>query len=300
MEHVCVHNNSCSPSRAPPRKRRTRTLLTWSTTQETFTGITVARRIPQIIRETVSSIPNLPEEAKSQYESLACAIRDDCPLEDITSPSSLLDLLFSPHVRRAVNRKLGWYSIAWWLVENYEYLLMNHIQRSLPDPTLPRDPFFYMKQKALDSAMVALPTLLSPLVCMAVESSKPTESVFHSFILRNLWGNKADLSMSAGKVESTQSTASDALLVDDWKPLWTYIQSKSLHRVAIFADNCGLELLCDLALAALLLHVYDDLSITYFIKSDPVFVSDVTPADIEPTMAALEKHPSEGSFGVRW
>ena len=106
--------------------------------------------------------------------------------------------------------------------------------------------------------------------------------------------------MSAGKVESTQSTASDALLVDDWKPLWTYIQSKSLHRVAIFADNCGLELLCDLALAALLLHDYDDLSITYFIKSDPVFVSDVTPADIEPTMAALEKHPSEGSFGVGW
>ena len=106
--------------------------------------------------------------------------------------------------------------------------------------------------------------------------------------------------MSAGKVESTQSTASDALLVDDWKPLWTYIQSKSLHRVAIFADNCGLELLCDLALAALLLYVYDDLSITYFIKSDPVFVSDVTPADIEPTMAALEKHPSEGSFGVGW
>ena len=55
-----------------------------------------------------------------------------------------------------------------------------------------------------------------------------------------------------------------------------------------------------MALAALLLHVYDDLSITYFIKSDPVFVSDVTPADIEPTMAALEKHPSEGSFGVGW
>ena len=276
----------------------------WSAIQETFTGITVARRIPQIIRETVLSIPNLPEEAKAQYELLACAIRDDRPIEAIsTDASSLLDLLFSPHVCRAVNQKMGWYSIPWWLVENYEYLLMNRIQRSLPDPTLPRDPFYYMKRKALDSAMAALPTLLSPLVHMAValsESSESLESVLHSFILRNLWGNKADLSMSAGKVESAQSTANDALLVDDWKPLWTYIQSRSLRRVAIFADNCGLELLCDLALAALLLHVFKDVAVTYFIKSDPVFVSDVTPADIEPTLVALEQHPSNGSFGDGW
>ena len=268
--------------------------------QNTFTGITVARRIPQIIRETVSSIPNLPEEAKAQYEALACAIRDDRPLEDNSKHAALLDLLFSPHVRRAVNQKMGWYSISWWLVENYEYLLMNHIQRSLPDQSLPRDPFYYMKRKALDSAMVALPTLLSPLVHMVIDSSEPLESVFHSFVLRNLWGNKADLSMSAGKVESAQSTANDSLLVDDWKLLWTYIQSRALRRVALFADNCGLELLCDLALAAMLLHVFSDLSITYFIKSDPVFVSDVTPADIEPTLTALGKHPSEGYFGDGW
>lgn len=258
----------------------------------------MTKRIPQIIHQTAQSIPNLPYNGLTAYSLLADTIRDNGMLDDYTSSESLLRLLFQVKVRRAIRRGQGWHEITWWLAENYEYLVLNHIQRELhaEHPELPIDPFFYLKEEALTTAMTIFPGLIVPLLQLVRQSDHLTEQVLYGSLLRNLWGNKADLSMSGGKVEKEEvrSEAKNSLLVDNVDEVWRYLCEHPLKKIAIFADNTGLELLCDLALIAIFLHSYPEIQITYVIKADPVFVSDVTLPDLEPTLLALERNDCEG------
>ena len=75
--------------------------------------------------------------------------------------------------------------------------------------------------------------------------------------------------------------------------MWNVFQSKEMKRIIVCADNVGLEILCDFALIAILLYFYPTLKIEYYIKENPVFVSDVTMADIQPTLDALEQSGEE-------
>ncbi len=256
------------------------------------------KRIPTIIRQTAESIRNLKDKDKQRYEELAETIRTDGSLEDCDSHSrGLLDILFTSKVTRARIDGCTWHSIPWWLAENYEYVLLNRIQQSIASPDMPADPFHYLKQDALSAALLVFPQLVKPLIAAVRENPEFTEEVFQALLLRNLWGNKADLSMSGGKIEKEeiQTESGNVLLVNNMDTAWEYLHSRPLHKIAIFADNVGLELLCDLTLIAILLHYYPDMSILYVVKSDPVFVSDVTIPDIRPTLDALCNLAVDGS-----
>lgn len=255
------------------------------------------QRIPAIISQTASSIRNLSDKDKHKYEVLAETIGKDGHLIDYVSNSQqLLDILFSPKVIRALIDDLTWHSIPWWLAENYEYVILNRIQQSIASEDIPSDPFYYLKQDALSAAISVFPDLVKPLISEVKENCELSEAIFRAALLRNLWGNKADLSMSGGKVQEDEisSEARNVLLVNHIDTVWSYLHSKHIQKIAIFADNTGLELLCDLALIAILFHYYPDLSIVYVVKSEPVFVSDVTLPDIRPTLEALRKHPLDG------
>lgn len=105
-------------------------------------------------------------------------------------------------------------------------------------------------------------------------SSFPPPHSLPDLILRSLWGNRADLSLSGGKVEhhaadevvaERASAAADKdedkgeekdkdaslLLWDDSDRAVRRLERALVRehgRVVFVVDNCGLELLCDLAL----------------------------------------------------
>ena len=260
-------------------------------------------RSPQIIEQTMNSIPSLTKEGEIAYSTLAKQIQHDEKVADFISKEEELDLLFLSQFNRFTHSKHfhTWHAISWWFAENYEFLCLNHIQEKTKAESQPSDPFYYLKEKALKTAMTIFPNLVKPLLKDVRNQAVLSKELFAEALLRILWGNKADLSMSGGKVDKSEikSEASNLLLVDDMEDVWSMIQAKQeLQRVIVCADNTGLEILCDFVLIAILLYYYPGLNIQYVIKEKPVFVSDVTPVDVEPTFAALEKSDDEGMIVV--
>ena len=256
-------------------------------------------RIPQIIQQTMNSIPSLTKEGEIAYSTLAKQIQHDEKVVDYISKEEELDLLFFSQFNRfSYSEHFNtWHAISWWFAENYEFLCLNHIQEKTKAENQPSDPFYYLKEKALSTAMTIFPTLVKPLLTDVRKHGILSKELFAEALLRILWGNKADLSMSGGKVDKGEikSEASNLLLVDDMEDVWSMIQEKKeLRKVIVCADNTGLEILCDFVLIAILLYYYPGLNVQYVIKEKPVFVSDVTPADVGPTFAALEKSGDEG------
>lgn len=246
-------------------------------------------RIPGIIHQISTSIPNITEEEKTAFDALAHTIGSNGEVEDRTDSSSLLGEFFRVKVARSIHTGLHWHSISWWLAENYEYFLLNQIHAATKRSDQPDDLFWYLKTKGLEQAIPLFEAAVTPLLQHALQEDALSPALFRQALLRNLWGNKADLSMSGGVVSQKElrSDATNLLLVDDVDAVWQYVVDHAVERVAIMADNTGFEVLCDFLLMALLLHFRPAMHLCYIVKAAPVFVSDVTLADIEPTLCAL-------------
>lgn len=140
----------------------------------------------------------------------------------------------------------------------------------------------------------------------------------HALLQVSLWGNKCDLSISAGQENSQKTSPIDSLsslqpfiLVDDSNLVWSTLIStqrpgqtgkSTASRVDIVLDNAGFELVTDLVLADFLVSTGLARQIHFHGKSFPWFVSDVTANDfqwtIRQTMAANHKWMSKS--GVQW
>lgn len=134
----------------------------------------------------------------------------------------------------------------------------------------------------------------------------------------SLWGNKCDLSISAGQDNSQKTSAIDSLdslqpfiLVNDSNMVWSTLMSAqrpgkqgktTVDRVDIVLDNAGFELVTDLVLADFLVSSGLVHEVHFHGKCFPWFVSDVTANDfqwtIRQTMAANHKWMSKS--GVQW
>lgn len=129
----------------------------------------------------------------------------------------------------------------------------------------------------------------------------------------SLWGNKCDLSISAGKDNSQKTDAIDSLsslqpfiLVDDSDLVWSTLTSAESQgpprRLDIVLDNASFELITDLVLADFLVYTGIVREVRFHGKSFPWFVSDVTANDfhwtIKQTMATNHRWISK--CGVRW
>jgi hypothetical protein len=125
----------------------------------------------------------------------------------------------------------------------------------------------------------------------------PSAQLLRALLLRSLWGNRADLSLSAGKVvASASSTDSELLLADDTEAAVALLLQAVAARppsspsspplIALVLDNCGLELLSDLALVDALLRC--GAHVLLHAKRWPTFVSDATPADVEAHLQWLQ------------
>lgn len=134
----------------------------------------------------------------------------------------------------------------------------------------------------------------------------------------SLWGNKCDLSVSAGQDNSQFTSPLDSLdslqpfiLVDDSNMIWSTLisaqkpalpEKNAAGRVDIILDNAGFELVTDLVFADFLVSAGLAREVHFHGKSFPWFVSDVTVKDfswtIRQTMAVNHRWMSK--TGARW
>lgn len=131
----------------------------------------------------------------------------------------------------------------------------------------------------------------------------------------SLWGNKCDLSISAGRDNSQRVSPLDSLsalrafvLLDDSRQVWAALRSgrdrgqRSRVQVDVVLDNAGFELLTDLVLADFLLASGLANQVRFHGKRFPWFVSDVTGRDFLWTVAqaASSNHTHLSACGGQW
>lgn len=183
------------------------------------------------------------------------------------------------------------------LLENliYRYVMDSIHYFASSKPTLcGRDPFKVHKEEALQHAGTGGFKKVEALFRKFIEesSSAKNEGTLSSECLAGmiklmLWGNRADLSLSAGEVDETSVRESSSspevpktmLLADNSSQVWNNIEK--FDNWGIILDNCGLELATDLVFAEILLSSGCAETVTLYAKSHPVFVSDCLTSDVE-------------------
>lgn len=248
----------------------------------TFTYDSVQRRLPLIL-EAVISNNEYPAELQASLRGLAAEIAAGAPLKPLRERSAW-DAELAPHLAAAGT----WFSAPWWVTENYFYKRM--LELTAP-ATGGADPFAKQKADSLAGASGAFAKMLA--------QGLDTSSDLAPLVATSLWGNLADLSVSAGAVLVAPEDASSGkslgaslgasmMLADDTEALCAKLAACAGKEVIIVLDNCGLEAVSDLLLVDGLLRIVRPSRVTLHCKDAPVFVSDVTIPDVEPTIAWLD------------
>lgn len=193
-----------------------------------------------------------------------------------------------------------WGQLPWFEAENLCYWLVNH----LLGPS--SDPFQSQKDEALRDALEPFRTIIEapPFAATSKESSTGHERL-KAALLCSLFGNRADLSLTAGAAyRHTPEHGERQMLTDDLEEaidllLLDHGQPRK-QAVTIVTDNCGQELLADLLLVDEMIDLSSTspssaLTVVLHVKESPVFVSDAIPKDVQAHLEAL----AEGKAGEK-
>jgi hypothetical protein len=269
-----------------------------------FTYDSITRRLPLILDELVAhAMDTLPHATVAAIAALRAEIVRDAPL----SPPS--DATWAAYV--APHAGCTWLTAPWWLVENYTY---QRVREAVAMHGGPADVFAPQKAAALHGARRAFVQSVLPIVAGGGgEGGKIGDDALPGAVYRSLWGNRADLSLhtvaalatgAAGGSGGSGATGdadpnAGLLLVDDvpaavaiFRAATASAIAASPAAVAVVLDNCGLELLSDLALVDALLRDGGSspgcVRVTLWAKAAPVFVSDAQPHDVDAHVAWLD------------
>lgn len=117
-----------------------------------------------------------------------------------------------------------------------------------------------------------------------------------------MWGNRCDLSISAGKEIKPSSDPfavidelDPFILVNRCQPIWECLrdiiqQKPDTITIDIVQDNSGYELFTDIVLATFMLKYKLATKVRFYVKAIPWFISDVMPADFHWSVQQLSAH----------
>ncbi|GFY56318.1 damage-control phosphatase ARMT1 [Trichonephila inaurata madagascariensis] len=196
----------------------------------------------------------------------------------------------------------AWFESPWLYVECYFY---RRIKQTFQFSTVLKefDPFHKQKENSFLSLMDAVLFLCSALneTLAELKNSNGTTDLFkffRTYLEISLWGNKCDLSISAG-MESIQQNNPltqldefrENIIVNDTETLWQILQdlnkfSKDVS-IDIILDNAGFELFCDLCLLHFLQEAKLVKKVQLHVKMMPWFVSDTLEKDIHWLLKTL-------------
>ncbi|XP_019750583.1 damage-control phosphatase ARMT1 [Hippocampus comes] len=305
-----------------------------------FAYLTVRDRLPTILTKVIDTIHRNKNkffeeygeegiQAEKQTISLLSKLRNelqtDKPILALTDGLEDADS-WNRYLQRQQGQCGGqevvsWFKSPWLYVECYMYRRIREALWLNP-PISGYDVFNEGKTRSFFESQQAIMAL-----CTYFEAvDKKTEDIsenqlreyFNKLLQVCLWGNKCDLSISAGVDNSQKISPIDSLLalqtfilVDDSDAVWSTLISarqqrqsgkRSSGRVDFVLDNAGFELVTDLVLADFLVSSGLAGEVHFHGKSFPWFVSDVTAEDfqwtIRQTMAANHRWMSQR--GLRW
>uniref|UniRef100_A0A3Q0RJC5 Sugar phosphate phosphatase n=1 Tax=Amphilophus citrinellus TaxID=61819 RepID=A0A3Q0RJC5_AMPCI len=305
-----------------------------------FAYLTVRDRLPTILTKVIDTIHRNKNkffeeygeegiQAEKQAISLLSKLRNELQTDKpvLALTDGLVDTepwnqyLHRQQRLQGDQEPVSWFKSPWLYVECYMYRRI-HEALLLNPPISDFDVFNEGKTQSFfesSQAVMALCTYLEGIKKNVEElSESQLFELFSKLVQVSLWGNKCDLSISAGQENSQKASPLDSLnslqtfiLVDDTKRVWsTLISAQKLgqsgkttaDRVDIVLDNAGFELVTDLVLADFLVSSGLARQIHFHGKTIPWFVSDVTAKDfqwtIRQTMASNHKWGSK--CGVQW
>ncbi|XP_061610104.1 damage-control phosphatase ARMT1 [Phyllopteryx taeniolatus] len=305
-----------------------------------FAYLTVRDRLPTILTKVVDTIHRNKNkffeeygeegiQAEKQAISLLSKLRNELQtdkpilaltdgLEDADPWNRYLQRQQGQHGDQDV---VSWFKSPWLYVECYMY---RRIQEALwlNPPISGYDVFNEGKTQSFFESQQAIMALCTYFEAFKKKMEDIAENhlqeYFNKLLQVSLWGNKCDLSISAGVDNSQKSSPIDSLvalqmfiLVDDSDAVWSALISarrqtqsgkRRSTRVDFVLDNAGFELVTDLVLADFLVSSGLAREVRFHGKSFPWFVSDVTAEDflwtIRQTMAANHRWTSQR--GVQW
>lgn len=163
------------------------------------------------------------------------------------------------------------------------------------------DCFAALKEEGMIGSMSAMRSLGTWLLDTLQSSNMDLQANWLTLLQVCLWGNKCDLSISAGSKMTATGNPIQGLnqllpniLVDQGVEAWQCLQSRGGTglTIDIVMDNSGFELFTDLCLADFLLVSGLADKVRMRIKHIPWFVSDTTPPDLTWTLAKLGEDQS--------
>ncbi|XP_062496764.1 damage-control phosphatase ARMT1 [Pezoporus occidentalis] len=303
-----------------------------------FAYFTVKDRLPQILTRVIDTLHRHKNEffeehgekgveAEKRAISFLSKLRNELqtdkpvtPLED-ELPDAALWNQYLDYQRNLANGsgELSWFQSPWLFVECYMYRRI-HAALAQNPPIENFDVFKEGKaQNFFESqeAVIALCTYFQELLKNIKDlDEKQLQEELFKLLQVSLWGNKCDLSFSAGEDSSQKSSPLQSLenllpyiVVNDMEKIWSLFVNakkrnteKSNVRVDIVLDNAGFELVSDFVLADFLLSSKLADEVHFHGKSIPWYVSDTTKHDFNWTVKQLQSanHMWMSRCGINW
>ncbi|KAH1173600.1 damage-control phosphatase ARMT1 [Mauremys mutica] len=306
--------------------------------QGSFAYFTIKDRLPQILTRVIDTLHRHKNEffeehgekgieAEKNAISILSKLRNELqtdkplvPLDDKLPDVPLWNqyLEYQQNLLDG-NEQPSWFQSPWLYVECYMYRRIHEALVHNP----PIDDYDVFKEAKVHSffesqqAIIALCTYLQELLKNIEDlDEKQLQEEFFKLLQVSLWGNKCDLSISAGEDNSQKASPLKLLdnlktfiLVDDMESIWSLLinskkrrTSKDVTRVDIVLDNAGYELITDLILADFLLSSKLVTEIHFHGKCIPWYVSDTTKQDFNWTIKQLQSANNRwmSRCGMNW
>ncbi|XP_014486883.1 PREDICTED: protein-glutamate O-methyltransferase-like isoform X2 [Dinoponera quadriceps] len=201
-----------------------------------------------------------------------------------------------------------WFNTIWLYCECYMYRVLAQ-EISLTVKLSRYDPFEDEKQANFIQSIGSISALGSYVrhilcTCWPENDLQTEKEEFRKLLNVSLWGNRCDLSLSAGS-DASQSgdplevleSLKENILSNDWEQVWNILRDKNEAEcvtIDIVLDNAGYELFTDLCLAAFLIVKNLTIKVRFYVKKYPWYVSDATLHDfywILEQMDYLDTYP---------
>lgn len=243
-----------------------------------FAAFTLRERLPRIV-EDIMNTPGHSELACARLAALRSSLPDGAVPEAIGHESG--DREFWRSYSKA-RRGTAWRELPFL---EAEILFYRAILDAVGHDHCPsRDPFAQAKRNAVDKARGKLEQAALQARALQGWSYEHLECATDW----SLTGNRADLSQlrSYGLRQARQ-----APLVNDLRCFYQKLSPDAFGCIDVVLDNVGEELLGDLVLISYLLSALPGLTIRAHAKPNPMFVSDVTPADWHEMIHTIRSDP---------
>uniref|UniRef100_UPI00398F07F8 damage-control phosphatase ARMT1 isoform X2 n=1 Tax=Pristiophorus japonicus TaxID=55135 RepID=UPI00398F07F8 len=307
--------------------------------RRSFAYLTVTDRLPRILTKAIDTVHRHKDiffeehgqegvEAEKRAIFLMSKLRNELqtdkpviPLTDgLPDADQWNKYLERQQARLDTEENPSWFKSSWLYMECYMYRRI-YESLQLNPPMCDFDVFSESKIQSFFESQQAIITICTYLQELKekIEAFKDTQLKAELLLLLQvaLWGNRCDLSISAGQ-ENAQKfnplTSLESLkpfiLIDDSEFVWELLVNNKKNkttetvrtRVDIVLDNSGFELVTDLILADFLITSRLADEIHFHGKSIPWFVSDTTKRDFDWTLKKMQtaNHMRMSRSGVVW